>query len=466
MSSKRLEFDNRRMHPDSYDPESDDHSEIKKVVYWMSRDQRIADNWAYFYAHELASITGADIEVVFSLAPGFLGATLRHYDFMLQGLQAIERSLNKSRIRFKLLTGSPDVALSRYLSPDIDKTIIVTDYSPLRISRQWKNELRRKYKLVEIDTHNIIPPWVTSEKQEYAARTIRPKIHKLLDEWLVEPPGIPESVSSRDFKESQIDWVKVFDSLEVDRSVEPVDWIEPGEGPALDSMRSFFDTKLEQYEELRNKPLRNHLSHLSPYLHFGHLSPQRVAFEALKYKDLYPEGFAAYFEELVVRRELAENYCHYCVDYDNHDGFPQWAQETLSEHNNDDREYLYTIDQLEEAKTHDDLWNAAQLEMVDTGKMHGYMRMYWCKKILEWTTDSHQAQEFAIYLNDKYELDGRDPNGYVGIAWSIGGVHDQGWKERPIFGKIRYMSRQSTGRKFDSKGYIAKYTGQQELLSS
>jgi deoxyribodipyrimidine photo-lyase len=214
---------------------------------------------------------------------------------------------------------------------------------------------------------------------------------------------------------------------------------------------------------LRNNPTRDAQSNLSPYLHFGQISAQRVALEVLKYLSLPPfaregtEGgisHAAFLEELIIRRELSDNFCFYNRDYDNFEGFPDWAKKTLNKHRKDRRDYIYTVKQFEHAKTHDDLWNAAQMEMAKRGKMHGYMRMYWAKKILEWTESPEKAMEVAIYLNDQYELDGRDPNGYAGIAWSIGGVHDRAWNERPIFGKIRYMSYNGCKAKFDIKQYI------------
>jgi deoxyribodipyrimidine photo-lyase len=197
-------------------------------------------------------------------------------------------------------------------------------------------------------------------------------------------------------------------------------------------------------------------SNLSPYLHFGQISAQRIALETYKRKHNI-ETKDAFLEELIVRRELSDNFCFYNKNYDSFDGFPEWAKKTLNEHRKDKREFTYNLEQFEKAKTHDDLWNAAQIEMVKTGKMHGYMRMYWAKKILEWTETPEEALEFSIYLNDKYELDGRDPNGYTGCAWSIGGVHDRAWTERPVFGKIRYMNYNGAKRKFDVKRYIQKY---------
>jgi deoxyribodipyrimidine photo-lyase len=213
---------------------------------------------------------------------------------------------------------------------------------------------------------------------------------------------------------------------------------------------------LQDYNEKKNDPNFSVLSNLSPYLHFGQISAQKIALEAKKLEADYGESINSFLEEMIIRRELSDNYCLYNKNYNSFEGFPAWAKRTLNEHRKDKREYLYDLADFENAKTHDDLWNAAQIEMVKTGKMHGYMRMYWAKKILEWTESPEQAFEYGVYLNDKYELDGRDPNGYVGVAWSVGGVHDRAWTERPVFGKIRYMNYNGCKRKFNVASYIEK----------
>jgi deoxyribodipyrimidine photo-lyase len=212
---------------------------------------------------------------------------------------------------------------------------------------------------------------------------------------------------------------------------------------------------LSRYGAQRNDPTLDAQSHLSPYIHFGQLSAQRIALEVFK-ADAGEEVKDTFLEELIVRRELSDNFCYYNLDYDNTNGFPAWARKTLDEHRKDPRDYLYSRDQFEQAETHDDLWNAAQREMAKRGKMHGYMRMYWAKKILEWTPSPEIALETAIYLNDRYAIDGRDPNGYAGIAWSIGGVHDRAWNERMVFGKVRYMSYNGCKSKFNIKRYIER----------
>jgi len=221
-------------------------------------------------------------------------------------------------------------------------------------------------------------------------------------------------------------------------------------------LKSFIDKKLPRYADMRNDPSRDGQSNLSPYLHFGQLSAQRAALEAdnVHCPAMSKETF---LEELIVRRELSDDFCYYNDHYDSFAGFPEWSQRSLNFHRKDRREYIYSLKKFENAQTYDNLWNSAQMEMVKRGKMHGYMRMYWAKKILEWSSSPEEALETAIYLNDKYELDGRDPNGYTGIAWSIGGVHDRAWNERPVFGKIRYMSYNGCKGKFDVEAYVRQY---------
>ncbi len=254
-----------------------------------------------------------------------------------------------------------------------------------------------------------------------------------------------------------IDWSKIQKSLKINFDVKEVDWIKPGESEAQKTFNHFLKKKFENYHELRNDPTKDYQSNLSPYLHFGQISAQRIAHDTEKFKG-NPESKKVFLEELIVRRELSDNFCYFNKNYDSFDGFHDWAKTSLNEHRKDEREFVYTLKQFESANTHEDLWNAAQKELISTGKMHGYMRMYWAKKILEWTKSPEEALKIAIYLNDKYELDGRDPNGYTGVAWSIGGIHDRAWFERPVYGKIRYMNRNGAASKFDVKAYVNKFS--------
>ena len=441
-------------------------AEIKNgpIIYWMQRDQRVNDNWALIYAYKKAKENNEKLIVVFNLVTNFLSATLRQYHFMIEGLKEVEKNLTKLNITFILLTGKPGEQISKYLK-SVNASLLVSDQNPLKIINVWKEKIRTKINIPfhEVDAHNIIPVWQASDKLEFAAYTIRPKIKKLLPEYLDDFPKL-KKLNPSNFKENKIDWDKLYNSLKIDKSVKPVDTFIPGEKAANKLLRNFIENKLENYSEDRNDPNKNGISNISPYLHFGQISAQRIALALHKFEN--DASVAVYVEELIVRRELSDNFCYYNNNYDNFDGFHRWAKETLNEHRNDEREYIYKLEEFEKAITHDDLWNAAQLEMVKTGKMHGYMRMYWAKKILEWTRTPEQALEFGIYLNDKYELDGRDPNGYVGVAWSIGGVHDRAWGERPVFGKVRYMNYKGCRRKFDVNNYINKYviSDQQNLF--
>lgn len=424
------------------------------VVYWMQRDQRVEDNWALLYANYLTA-GKHPIAVVFNLVPGFLGAGLRQYDFMLKGLAEVEERLREKNIAFFLLNGEPQETISRFVKKH-KASALVTDFSPLKISRGWKHGVTAKLSVpfYEVDAHNIVPAWVVSSKQEFGAYTIRPKIHRLLPEFLTDLPKIPKQKFIWKGKKEKIKWAKVLADLKPEKHITCVDWLKSGETAAKKALNKFLSDGLKYYSKHRNDPNLLGQSELSPYLHFGNLSAQKAAFLA----SLLPasESRESFMEELIVRRELADNYCFYNSNYDSVKGFPAWAKKTLQEHREDKREYLYSLKELEAGKTHDELWNAAQLEMVYRGKMHNYMRMYWAKKILEWTPSPEVALKYTIYLNDKYELDGRDPNGYVGAAWSIGGVHDRAWGERKIFGKIRYMSYNGAKGKFNIKDYIDK----------
>ena len=423
------------------------------ILYWMSRDQRARDNWALLFAQELALKQKKPLGVLFCLVPHFLNATMRQYDFMFQGLQEVERSLAKANIPFFLMTGAPEKEIPRFVG-EHDVGALVADFDPLRVKRAWKHAVADRLRIAfyEVDAHNIVPCWFASPKQEIGARTLRPKIGRLLPEFLEPFPGLRKHLFPWKRKSLSVDWRAATRSVRAEAGP-PVGWIKPGEGQAAKRLRLFIESRLALYDEGRNDPTRDCVSHLSPYLHFGQVSSQRVALEVSK-APVPATSKDAFLEQLIVRRELADNFCYYNKEYDSIKGFPSWAEKTLREHAKERRAYLYTRGELEHAQTHDELWNAAQLEMVRRGVMHGYMRMYWGKKILEWSRDAEEALETAIYLNDRYELDGRDPNGYTGIAWSIGGVHDRPWPVRPVFGNIRYMSYNGCKSKFDVRAYI------------
>ena len=424
------------------------------VVLWMSRDQRVNDNWALLFAQELAIRQKSPLAVVFCLLPKFLGATIRQYGFMLKGLQEVEKNLSKKNIPFFLLSGSPEDEIPGFIKKS-KVSALITDFNPLRIKRKWEDAVARNIDIpfYQVDAHNIVPCWIASSKQEYSAHTFRPKLYRALPEFLGEYTTLKKHPFSWKGEMRKINWEKSLKLLDIDLTILETEWIKAGEEEARQVLHDFLENKLSFYNKQRNDPTRDGQSNLSPYLHFGQISAQRVALEVLQ-ASIDKKSQEAFWEELIVRRELSDNFCLYNINYDNFEGFPEWAKKTLNKHRNDKREYIYTLKQFENARTHDALWNAAQWEMVKRGKMHGYMRMYWAKKILEWTESPEKAIEIAIYLNDRYELDGRDPNGYVGIVWSIGGVHDRAWNERPVFGKIRFMSYNGCKAKFNVSKYI------------
>ena len=423
------------------------------VAYWMSRDQRATDNWALLFTAELGRQHNLPLLVFFTLDPQYPGANLRHFDFMLKGLQLLEKQLNDVNISLFVRLGNPvEQVISAIKEYKI--SCLITDFDPLQIKQHWKKSIAAQISIpfYEVDTHNIVPCHVASDKEEYGAYTLRPKIRKLLPEFLT---GFPELKAQKTdpFVGNINDWTIITESISQDKSVLPVQEIQPGYDEAVKLLQYFTSDKILNYHLLKNDPNRDVLSGLSPYLHFGHISAQRIAREVIKeYND--DENAVSFLEEMIVRKELSDNFCFYNANYDNLKGAREWAHNTLHVHRHDKRDFVYSKDDFENARTHEPLWNAAQNEMKKTGKMHGYMRMYWAKKILEWSADPEMALDIAVSLNDKYSLDGRDPNGYVGCLWSIAGVHDRPWAERPVFGKIRYMNEKGCRRKFDVDAYI------------
>lgn len=420
------------------------------VVYWMSRDQRADDNWALLYAQQEALDRQRPLLVVFCLDSAYPAASPSHFRFLQDGLIEVEQRLAALSIGFTLLAAPPPTSLPPFLA-EIDACLLVCDFDPLRRKRQWKQAILAAVTkpVWEVDAHNIVPVWTVSEKREYGAYTLRPKINRLLDQYLTdfiplvrqpESCGTPVAPTTGDTIE------KIMGKL-------PPPPLEAGAQAAERAMQAAIAERLPNYANSAANPCENGQSGLSPYLHFGQLSAQRLALE-VQSSSIPEDSKQAFLEELIVRRELADNYCWYEADYDRFAAFPDWAKSTLNAHRGDQRTHLYDHLQFEEAATHEALWNACQKDLVTSGKLHGFLRMYWAKKILEWSAGPEEALAIAIDLNDRYSLDGRDPNGYAGIAWAIGGVHDRAWPERPIFGKIRYMNENGCRRKFDVIAYI------------
>jgi deoxyribodipyrimidine photo-lyase len=429
------------------------HGEGRCVVYWMQRAQRALDNPALEVAVRAANLLRKPCVVFFAPVPFYPHANLRHYRFLNQGIPAIAEGLRKRGIGF-VLRKYPDHHLLKFCE-QVRPALVVGDENPMREPEHWRAvvpaQLRVPFWTVDAD---VIVPSKLLMKEQYGAYTARPVIRRLLPEFLQpvgnthvkvewQPPRGLQSLAAE---------VDITEGWQLDRSVAPVKNISGGTDQALKRLKSFIRNDLANYPVDRNKPERDGTSRLSAYLHFGHIGPHTVAL-AIEKADAPGQAKEAFLEQLIVRRELAINFVRFNPDYDNFESGTPWAHKSLAEHASDPRK-IYSERHLEEARTHDPLWNAAQLQMVKTGFMHNYMRMYWAKKILEWSKTPARAYQIAVHLNDKYELDGRDPNGYAGIAWAIVGKHDRPWFERPIFGKIRYMSLNSTRKKFDSKSYI------------
>ena len=425
----------------------------KCVLYWMVRDKRVHDNWALLKAQKIAIDNKVPLIVCFNYFNTYKDANIRQYQFLFDGLKEVHRDLIKLQIGFYLLEGLSHTEIPKFIEKQ-NVGHLVTDFTPLNIYRNRLSKVVNKIDIpvTQVDTHNIIPVWETSDKKEYAAYTIRPKIKRLLDDFLIEIPELKWHPIQLKSENIEINWNKRIDDLNINLKIKPVEWIKPGEKEA-NRLMNRLKTNLIGYNDNRNDPTLNKLSNISPYFHYGHISPHRVALEISK-SEIPENDKESFLEEMIIRRELADNFCYYEKNYDHFDGFHDWAKKTLNEHRNDEREYIYSFEQFDAGDTHDDLWNAAQNEMKKKGKMHGFMRMYWAKKILEWSPSPELAQQTAIELNDKYQLDGRDPNGYTGIAWSIGGIHDRAWFERPVYGKVRYMNYNGCKRKFDVKKYI------------
>ncbi len=424
------------------------------VVYWMQASQRALDNHALEYAVGKANELNKPLVVFFGLTSSFPEANERHYLFMLQGLQETANELEKQGIPFVIQQISPEKGV---LSIAKNASLTVTDRGYLRIQQQWRQYAAQHLRcpLIQVESDVVVPIETVSQKEEYAAATIRPKIHKHLETFLLPLTSEPlqRTYLKHHFESLDLSNISsIVSTLHLDHTVKPSSLFHGGTSHALRFLRRFIQQKLPLFTELRNDPSKEYCSYMSPYLHFGQISPLTIA---LKIHATGDSNTGAYLEELIVRRELSMNYVYYNLTYDSFDGLPSWAKTTLLRHAKDPREYIYTKDELEQAKTHDPFWNAAQLEMKHTGKMQGYMRMYWGKKILEWTKSPQDAFQIALSLNNKYELDGRDPNGFTGVAWCFG-KHDRAWKERPIFGKIRYMNDAGLTRKFNMKNYVEK----------
>lgn len=428
------------------------------VLYWMQQSQRAEDNHALEYAVQQANESGLPVRVIFGLMDDYPEANLRHYRFMLEGLQETQATLADRGIAMTVRRGPPaEVALKAGRSA----SLIVCDRGYLRHQKQWRGRVAEEAgcHVVQVESDVIVPVEVASSKSESAARTLRPKIHRHLNTYLVglRPTKVHKrSVQKKGDGLALVDLDVALASLKIDRNVEPVaQFHQGGTSRAKARFRDFVAKRLSGYKEQRNQPHLDHVSYMSMYLHFGQISPLYLALHIEQAAHAHRTDAESFLEELIVRRELAMNFVYFTPNYDSFDCLPRWAQETLHAHQKDKREYVYSRARLEAADTHDPYWNAACREMLITGYMHNHMRMYWGKKILEWSRTPQDAHAVTLAIMNKYYLDGRDPNSYSNVAWLFG-QHDRPWAERPIFGKVRYMSASGLKRKTDIAAYLRK----------
>lgn len=360
---------------------------VKKgdIVYLMTRELRLEDNWALFFGQELAQKNNRKFKI--NVLLNEICYSKRQKEFLLEGLNLLSENSAPKNFNFEIINKIPD-----------DLGAIIVDFNPINLQLQLAKNI--DCACFEVDSHNIIPARFISQKQEFSAATLRRKIYANIADYLTEYPN--------------------------------------SSFPGHAKLDNFIKNKLNLYVEFKNDPINDVTSHLSPYLHFGFISSQRIALEVLK-SDTSRENKEAFLEELIVRKELSDNFCLY-GDYKSFKSILNWAKETLNAHKRDIRTYIYSLDEFEHAKTHDIIWNKIQQGLLESGHIHGYLRMYWAKKILEWSKSPEEALKTAIYLNDTYALDGNDPNGYAGILWSLGGLHDRPFANRLVTGKIRYMS--------------------------
>ena len=443
------------------------------VIYVMGRDQRVLDNHALLAAQSDAHDHKVPLLVMFNVLRSTGFRRREHYEFMVEGLKQVEKDLATHDIPFLMTIGTSAVEIEK-VAKQVKPRAIYFDFSPLRGVRAQQKDLasRVSCKVAVVDTHNVVPAWVVSDKEEYAAHTLRRKLHKVIEDWAVEPETVKKQRYTFDKKPTGVSWSEVDEVVKKQKESGINHGFTSGETAARHKLAAFLETGLEKYAIDRNDATKDALSDLSPYYHYGQLSSLRALLGIIEKAEQPPllfrqpkmpdggsdpsvqDGVDAYVEELIVRKELSDNFCLHQPHYHSLDGARDWSKKTLDKHAGDPRETTYSRTQLEHAHTHDELWNAAQNQLITTGKIHGYMRMYWAKKILEWSDSVDEAIKHAIYLNDSYHIDGGDPNGYVGVMWSIAGVHDRPWFDRDIYGTIRYMSDGGISKKFDTKKYI------------
>lgn len=426
------------------------------VVYWMQQAQRAQDNPALQFACGQAQRLGVPVVVVFTLLRRYPEATLRHFRFMLEGLAETGQTLSARGIPLVVRWGEPVPVV---LDLAQNAAGIVCDRAYLPPLAAWRTAIAATAPCAvwQVETELAVPADVASERVEVAARTLRSRLMRHLTEHLevnteapvqsAEPPTLAG--------ESLADLDGLCRGIDADRRPEPVTrFFTGGHAGAERALDRFMRTALNGYAVRRRHPEAGAVSHLSPYLQYGQISAQRIAATVAARPGTASADRDAFLDELIVRRELAHNYTLHHPAWDRYEGIPAWARETLARHAGDPRPHVYELAQLEAAATHDPYWNAAMTEARLTGYMHNHLRMYWGKKILEWSPDAQTAHARCLYLNNRYFLDGLSPNSYANVGWLFG-LHDRPWPERPIFGTVRYMNAAGLERKCDIAAYVA-----------
>jgi deoxyribodipyrimidine photo-lyase len=433
------------------------------ILYWMQQAQRVHFNHALDHAIQMANQYNLPVLVYFGLTSGYPDANIRHYQFMLEGLKEVKDTLAKFHISFVLKLDSPEIGILPLME---HAHTLVMDMGYLKHQVRWRKDVVTyadqnfmDIKIDIVDTDMIVPVHVASDKAEYGAYTLRPKIKRLYQEF-------------RDFKristlnnlnpvhiesdDDLFDLSSTLSRLNLDQSVH-VSLLYHGGYLAFSKLFiDFVMNKANSYKD-SNDPSKQLTSKFSMYLHFGQISSLDILermMVAQSQGQIDGESFDQFIEQLLVRRELAFNYVTFQKGYDDFNQMTEpWAYMTMREHELDRRDYLYSKEELEHSQTHDPYFNAAMKEMFITGYMHNYMRMYWAKKIIEWMPSLREAYETIMSLNNKYFIDGRDANSYAGVAWCFG-KHDRAWTERHVFGKLRYMNDKGLERKFEIDSYV------------
>jgi deoxyribodipyrimidine photo-lyase len=429
----------------------------KYVLYWMQQSQREAFNPALETAVACANGLGLPVLVGFGLTDDYPEANARHYSFMLEGLRDVEEALSNRGIGFTIRRGSPDeiaISLAQHAA------LIVCDRGYLRHQKEWRRNVAENAgrRVIQVEGDVVVPVGLVSAKMEVAARTLRPKIQRLREDFLHPMRRTAVRVKARSLHVPRsfdlADMPSVLSKLDIDHGIRPVHRFKGGTKEAQRRLASFVEGPLDKYAEGRREPAQEQVSFLSAYLHFGQISPVEIGLAVADAK-VGNADRAAYLEELIIRRELAMNFVEHQARYDNYCCLPDWARDTLNARRGDPRHHIYSDAQLAAGKTHDPYWNAAMREMRVTGYMHNHMRMYWGKKILEWSSSPEKAFRTALSLNNRYFLCGRDPNSYANVAWCFG-LHDRPWPERAIFGKVRSMTAAGLENKIDIDAYVTR----------